>query len=464
MPAKATSSSQSFHYLQSPVSRYSSHRIPTMPFIGNKWKSELAAVTSDSPNVASIIDELSISQFSKTAKHFSLSTAHPFRGSSRSQKYRKEEMVGDCPKGQNYYACQSTGFKGCCSKNACDPNVVCPENKESEIASSKDTSSNSVANLIANTATIASTEGSTALDTTAGSKVGRRETLTVNPAITSDTSKPSQATMNTAFIRATEDLVLAPTCPGGNGTRYSDITNIAYTVRCNYDSTATSYNTVQISTGGYAQCFSSCSESGDCGGFTYVGLNDGICYLKSRMLRRQYVAKEGNNYISCNKIDHQASATNSSTSSATESETPTSTPTTTPTPAASGKKPNVGPIAGGAIGGVAILALMLFLIAYLARRHRKQVEHKRATITHIFGGAMEPPRRREEDNSTNAIPLHTRNGSTSHDYSPFAAFGGMSSTQPPYSNVPAAPEYQPQHARQRSTYRTYMPPVELNSL
>jgi hypothetical protein len=430
-----------------------------MPFIGNKWKSETATATSDSLDVASTLDELSSSQLSKTAKRFSFSTTPPFRGSSRSQKYRKEGTVGDCPKGQDFYDCQSTGFKGCCSKNACDPKIVCPENKESEIAASKDTSSKSVANSNPNTASIALTKGSTAPDTTAGSKVGRRETLTVNSAITSYTGKHSHATMNAAFIRATEDITLAPTCPGGNGTRYSDTTNIAYTVRCNYDSTATSYNTVQVSTGGYAQCFSSCSESGDCGGFTYVGLNDGICYLKSRMLRRQYVAKEGNNYISCNKIDYQASATNS-TSSATGSETPTSTPTTTATPAASAKKPNVGAIAGGAISGIAILALMLFLIAYLARRHRKQVESKRATITHIFGGAMEP-RRREEDNSTNVIPLHTRNGSTSHDYSPFAAFGGMS-TQPPYSSLPAS-EHQPQHARQRSTYRTYRPPVELNS-
>jgi hypothetical protein len=429
-----------------------------MPFIGNKWKSDLAALTSDAPDVASIIDGLSSSHISKTAKRFSLSTAPPLRGSSRSQKYRKEEMVNDCPKGQDYYACQSTGFKGCCSKNACDPNVVCPEDKEAEIAASKDTSSESVAISVADTATIASTEGSTALDTTAGTKVSRRDTPTVEPSITSDTGKHSQAAMNANFIRATEDIALAPTCPGGNGTRYTDVNNLGYTVRCNYDSTATSYTAVQISTGGYAQCFSSCSASGDCGGFTYVGLNDGICYLKSRMLRRQYVAKEGNNYISCNKIDRLASATNSSSSATDTESSATETSTPPPAAAASAKKASVGAIAGGVVGGIAVLALMLFLIAVIARRRKRKLDHKRATITHIFGGAIEP-RRREEDTSTNAIPLHTRNGSSSHDYSPFAAFGGTL-TLPQYSSVPA-PEYQPHHARQRSTYR---PSGEPNSL
>jgi len=417
-----------------------------MPFIGSKWKSETAAVTSHSADLASIIDELSSSGLSKTAKRFSPSTPVPFRGSSRSQKYRKEAVVENCPKCQSFYSCQSTGFKGCCSKNACDPNVVCPGNKESEITASKDTSSEAVANSIAaDTATIALNKAFSVDDTTAGNIASRSETRTVNPAITSDTGKPLQAAMNT-FIRATEDIALAPTCPGGNGTRYSDISKIAYTVRCGYDSTASTYNSVPMGPGGYAQCFSNCSASSDCGGFTFVGVDDGTCYFKTRMLRRQYVAKAGTNYISCNKIDRLASSTNSS-SSATETETSTSTPAAD----GSAKKPNVGAIAGGVVGGIAVLALILFLIAVIARRRRKSLESKRARLTHIFGGAVEP------ENDPNALPLHTRNGSTSQDI--FTPFGGQF-TQPQYSSMPA-PEHQPRHARQRSTYRA---PTELNSL
>jgi hypothetical protein len=426
-----------------------------MPFIGTKWRSATSAVTSDLPDVASIIDEWSSSQLVKTAEHFSRSTAIPIRGSSRSQQYRKE-VAADCPEGQNYYSCPSTGFKGCCSKNACDTNAACPENKESEIASSRHASSSeSTSKSFAGFATIASSKVSSVDDTTAGNIVSRSETG--NTPITPTTGKAVEAAMNaTMVLKPRDDIALAPVCPGGNGTRFSDNVNIAYTVRCNYDSTAETYNSIPMGTGGYASCFGNCSASSDCGGFTFVGLDDGTCYFKTRMLRRQYVLKDGNNYISCNKIDRMASSTNSSTSD-TATETGTSTPTAEA--AASSSKPKVGAIAGGVVGGIAIIALTLFLIAVIARRRRrKNLENKRATVTQIFGGAVEP-RRREQDDTTSAIPLHTRNGSTSHDYGPFAAFGGLS-TQPQYSSV-QAPGYQPQHARQRSTYR---PLGELNSL
>lgn len=410
--------------------------MPTMPFIGNRWTSDTAAVTFYPPNVASIIDELSSSQLSKTARRFSFSTALPFRGSSRSQKFRKEAAVGECPKGQNYYACSSTGFKGCCSNSACDPGVVCPENSES-----KETSS-----AITDTTSIASTQASSAHDTATGTTISRSETSSVKSSVTSATGQPVQGSTNATVIRATEDVALAPSCPGGNGTTYTDNDKIAYVVRCASDNSAASFNSVQIKIGGYAQCFSNCSGSGDCAGFTYVGLDDGTCYLKSTMPKESYVAKAGSNYISCNKIDPLASVTRPST---------TATETSTSSTEASAKQPNKGAIAGGVVGGLAIIALLLLLIAFLARRRRKDLESKRATMTHIFGGAVEPRRREEDD--PNALPLHNRNGSTSHDL--FAPYGGMFK-QPQYSSVPAN-EYQPQHARQRSTYR---PPGETNWL
>jgi len=429
------------------ASRRSSNRTFTMPFIGNRRTSEAAAVTSDLPQVASIIDDLSSSQFSKTARRFSLSTALKFSVAPRSQRYMKKEAVEDCPKGRNYYACRSTGFKGCCSKNACDPNVVCPELDNSRSTASKDSSSESTSKSIADTATSASTEATSLDDTTAGTQLSRSETRTVNSSITSAKGTPLQAAMNATALPALEDVALAPSCPSNNGTRYTDIANIAYTVRCGYDSTASSFNSFQVESGGYAQCFSNCSSNGECAGFTFVGLDDGTCYLKGRMLRRLYVAKEGNNYISCNKVDRLASAPNSTASA---------TATSTPEAEASTGQPNKGTIAGGVVGGIAVIAFVLFFIAFLARRRRKIIENKRATVTHIFGGAMQPSRRREEDDP-NALPLHTRSGSTSHDL--FAPFGGTF-TQPQYSSVPV-PEYQPQHARQRSTYR---PPGEPNWL
>ena len=418
----------------------------TMPFIGNRFTSADAATKSYSSDVASIIDGLSNSKLSKTARRFSLSTALPFSVVPRSQRYMKKEAIEDCPEGQNYYACRSTGFKGCCSENACDPNIVCPEHDDFKSAASTDPSLESTPKSTVDSTAIASTQVTSMDDTTTSIELGRSEISTIEASIISAAGTPVQAAMNATVVRATEDIPLVPSCPGGNGTRYTDNDNIAYTVRCNYDSTASSFNSFEVKTGGYGQCFSNCSSNGECAGFTFVGLDDGTCYLKGRMLRRLYVAKEGNNYISCNKVDRLASVTNSTTSA---------TASATPVVEAATSQPNKGLIAGGVVGGIAAIAFVLFLIAILVRRRRKNIENKRATITHIFGGAMQPSRR--EDDDTNALPLHTRNGSTSHDL--FAPYGGMF-TQPQYSSVPV-PEYQPQHARQRSTYR---PPSEPNRL
>lgn len=407
-----------------------------MPFIGNRLSSEVAAA-STSPDVSSIVEELGSNQLSKTAKRFSKSTGVPFRGSSRSLAYRKEAAIGECSRGQNYYVCNTTGFRGCCSKNACDPNVVCPEGNDSAVTSSKDTSSHdsqSTPNSLSDQITNLLTSSANATTTTENSH-SQSETRQVKSVVTTASGNPVEASLSATAIRATEDVASAPSCPRGNGTTYSDNNNIAYVVRCNSDNSSPSYDNVQVSIGGYAQCFSTCSTSGDCAGFTYVGLDGGTCYLKAKMSNDTYVAKSGNNYVSCAKINPNASAQRPSASA---------------TPAPSTKQPNKGAIAGGVVGGIAVFGQIVFLIAFLARRRRKDIESKRATLTHVFGGAIEPGRRGDDDQS---LPLHHRpTGDTGTGT--FAPFGGTYSPQ--YSSVPMSQQPQQyQHTRQRSTYRPH---------
>jgi hypothetical protein len=404
-----------------------------MPFIGNRLSSEVAAAPT-SLDVSSIIQELSSNQLSKTAKRFSKSTGAPFRGTSRSQAYRKEEAVGKCPQGQSYYNCNTTGFRGCCSKNACDPDVVCPEGNESTVTTSKDTSSELTSNSSIDhvTNTLAS-----ATDSSSVTPESKSETREIKSAVTSAHGQPTEAAVSTTAIRATADVASAPSCPGGNGTTYSENNNIAYVVRCRSDNTAPSYNSVQVSIGGYAQCFSTCSSSGDCAGFTYVGEDGGVCYLKAKLPNDAYVAKAMDNYISCAKINATASAPR---------------PTGTVTPAPSAKQPNKGAIAGGVVGGIAVIGLVLFLIAFLAQRRRKDLESRRATLTHVFGGAIEPGR---HDDDAQTLPLHHHNSDTGTGT--FVPFGGTYSPQ--YSSVPMSQQpqqmFQHTHTRQRSTYRPH---------
>ncbi|GAB7326726.1 hypothetical protein MBLNU13_g10678t1 [Cladosporium sp. NU13] len=424
-----------------------------MPFIGSRLSSEVAAASA-SPDVSSIIQELGSNQLSKTARRFSKTTGVPFRGTSRSQAYRKEVAIGECPQGQKYYVCDSFGFRGCCSKNACDPNVVCPEGDGSAVTSSKDKSSHSSQttpnSLSDQTTNLLTSSGNATIATTESHSQSQSETRQVKSVVTTASGKPAEASLSATAIRATEDVASAPSCPRGNGTTYSDNNNIAYVVRCNSDNSDPSYDNVQVSIGGYAQCFSTCSISGDCAGFTYVGLDGGTCYLKAKMSNDTYVAKSGNNYVSCAKIDPNASAPRPSASA---------------TPAPSSNQPNKGAIAGGVVGGIAVFGLMIFLIAFLARRRRKDIESKRATLTHVFGGAIEPGRRGDDD--PQSLPLHHHHagdtgtstfapfgdhGSIARDYaihsnttSPASNKGGsisvMALPKPPYPDAPKTPYY-----------------------
>ncbi|RMZ10872.1 hypothetical protein D0864_01159 [Hortaea werneckii] len=257
-------------------------------------------------------------------------------------------------------------------------------------------------------ATVTSTEGSASTQASASSK-----SSTVSSSENEDASTTSASTSSSATSSGSASSAVvatpAPDCPAGNGTTFSDSSQIDYKIRCNSDNTYDSFNSITVGTGGYDQCFSACSISTQCAGFTFVGIDGGTCYLKQQMPSGDYIAKNGNNYVSCAKVDPSAAK-----------------PSPSPNDAASGgaKKSNAGAVAGGVIGGIAFLALLLVLIAWIARRRRKKLEEKRATITHFIHGPIETQQILDNSNGGPAgRDGHGRSGSTAHDA--FAPFGGF---------------------------------------
>ncbi|KAK5131750.1 hypothetical protein LTR08_000581 [Meristemomyces frigidus] len=312
-----------------------------------------------------------------------------------------------CSSGTVFYSC-ANGFTGCCSVDPCNPGGGCPD-----VTTSSTHAVSSATSTHSGTATTHST--------TASSK-----TLTSTAGGTSTTTSIDSASATSTGSATVSALVAtpAPACPGGNGTTFTDSSNIAYVIHCNADNSYSSDDTITVGTGGYSECFSACSLSTACAGFTYSGLDSGSCYLKQQMPTASFVAKAGSNYISCSKVNATAaasSATSPSSSAATSA-------------GAAAKKSNTGAIAGGVVGGLAFLALLLLLIALLARHRRKKIEERRATVLHISHGPLEPQEM--------ANAKHARSGSTAHDA--FAPFGGS--------------YYPPTHTRQRSIYQGHNEP------
>ncbi|TKA71677.1 hypothetical protein B0A55_07689 [Friedmanniomyces simplex] len=176
-------------------------------------------------------------------------------------------------------------------------------------------------------------------------------------------------------VTSLQDRQTSPACPGANNTMYTDSSKIQYNIHCNADNSYASSDTIEVSVGGYGECFSACSNSSGCGGFTYVGLDAGSCYLKQQMLTEDYAPKNGSNYISCAKVNATAVAPSVTSSSTSNPSGP--------------KKGKTGAVAGGVIAGIAFLALLLLLIALVAKRRRKKIEERRATVTHVFHGPIE---------------------------------------------------------------------------
>lgn len=358
----------------------------------------------------------SLRRFGRESARLLASTGIPRSHPAVEEPNRELQNRQSCASGTTFYSC-ANGFRGCCFVNPCNPSGGCPDAKTTSRASAAQTK----------TSEASATKTEAAPRTTGASE----KPSTTQEIKTSGTTKAESQTARSSIIAASSTVsstaptsttnaaaTPAPSCPAGNGTIFTDGSKIDYKIHCNSDNSYSSFKTITVGVGGYDQCFSACSISNQCAGFTFVGLDDGSCYLKQQLPASDFVAKNGTNYISCSKVDPTAAA-------------PSPTPSSN---ASSGKKKTLaGAIAGGVIGGLAFLALLLFLIAFIARRRRKKIEEKRATITHIIQGPIET--QQMLDNS-GAPAAHGRSGSTAHDA--FAPFGGS--------------YYQPSHTRQRSIY------------
>lgn len=353
-----------------------------------------------------------------------------------------ERQSSGCPRGQAFYKC-GNGFTGCCSVNPCNPGSSCPDGQKADDQGATTTGKAGGGETLA-TATGTGVRGGnggvrTRTSQTRDSTATRTRTRTTNEA-TSTTTGIRTASPTGSLASTTSRRILRPTaspapnCPRANGKTYQDGFKISYRIRCNSDNAFDSFDSIVVGTGGYDQCFSSCSQSEKCAGFTYVGEDSGNCYLKAQMPNGTYEAKPGGNYISCAKLDPDAHAG------------------TDPAGMKEPSKKPIGAIVGGVIGGLVFLGLLILLIALCAKRRRKKIEEKRkATVTHVLHGPIETDMTQRQAQQGGYQPVyapgyrpaygqgqgHQRQGSTSHDV--FTPYGG---------NV-----YDPRtHTRQRSIY------------
>lgn len=214
-------------------------------------------------------------------------------GSSRSTRAQAEAQFLDerrstCPREKAFCA---DGFTGCCSVDPCTPGKACPDDPSSSTAHTTKTSSTEVQEITSHLS----------MNSKSGTS-GRKPTTTTHTSPSILTATSSSRTSSTTSQSHSNPVISPPGCPGGNGIIFRDSSGIAYRIHCNADNTYSSVDTVSVGVGGYGECFSACSKTSICAGFTYMGLDSGKCYLKSQMPRDKYVVKEGNNYISCAKM------------------------------------------------------------------------------------------------------------------------------------------------------------------
>ena len=335
------------------------------------------------------------------------------------EKRGLDERASGCPKGKTFFRC-ANGFTGCCSHDPCNPEGSC---RDGESARSETKTSQTMTDAESTSLSVTSDHPSRTHHRTHshGEHPHRTHTMythdkpTESSQINSDTShlKPthisssdvsessSSSSSSTSSSFSDPSATPPPPCPAGNGTHFTDSNKIDYAIYCNMENTQLTYKTITVDNGGYGQCFFACSETHSCGGFTYIGQDSGTCFLKNEMSNSTYTTKDSNKYVSCAKLD--------------------------PTAAIDMNKPKkIGIIAGAVTGGLILLALLCFLVAFCAKRHGKKVEERRATITHVISSPI--PQQSYEP------PGHRREGSTSHD-----VYGGS--------------YYAPSHTRQRSMYR-----------
>jgi len=389
---------------------------------------------NDTAAEASTTPVVNATEIVRKAKTFGKANARlsVSNGTGRVAQAKKQPVASNlqdrqtCASGSAFYAC-ANGFRGCCSVDPCNPGSTCPDGQDSTTtaasntnAPTETTSSITQSSSVDQPSTISSDTPTSSTSASAASST-QDATATQGSAslITASSTGSASAFATVTTPASTTVATPAPACPAANDTMYTDSSEVQYNIRCNADNSYASSDTIQVSVGGYGECFSACSNSTACAGFTYVGLDTGSCYLKEQMPATDYAPKNGTNYISCAKVNPTAVA-------------PSVKPTSTGSPSGA-KKSTTGAVAGGVVGGIALLLLLLLLIAILTKRRRKKVEERRANATHMFHGPT------ETQDMTHRSPSggHARTGSTAHDV--FAPFGGS--------------YYPPTHTRQRSIYQ-----------
>ena len=315
-----------------------------------------------------------------------------------------------CAVGSSYYVC-ANGFTGCCTVNPCDADSDgCPDSQDaSSVFATSTTSQATITGATTEFPLKATASGSSSVST--GSSTKGMTTSTKATGISTNNLSFTLESSTAPDTKATP----APACPSANDTVYTDSAKIDYRIFCAEDNSYESLSPVQVTRGGYSECFSSCSVDTGCAGFTYVGLDSGDCYLKRQLPLSQFVQNAGDNYISCVKTNSTAASP-------------------LPSSAPSGHRSNKGAIAGGIVGGVVVLALLLALVAFVAKHRRKKIEERRASATNTYSG---DPLEATEPLYTRPPRSHGMSGSTAHDA--FAPFGGS--------------YYPSTHTRQRSIYQ-----------
>ncbi|KAM3418292.1 hypothetical protein BST61_g4292 [Cercospora zeina] len=234
---------------------------------------------------------------------------------------------------------------------------------------------------------------------------------TGNPGTTASASLTGTSTVNASAPVSTVTAPLAttpPECPQASLDRFTDSAGIPYLIKCSTTNSGAAYELVKIDRGGYGQCFSSCSFRADCVGFSFVGNDSGICYLRNV----QSSGEEGTalvaSYVTCYKVDPAAVASGEPDSGSNSGGT------------------NAGAIAGGVVGGIAGLALLLLLIAFLTRRYRQKVDERREKRK-VSRPMLSPQDTYDAFHHNPNVPTvtagHHRSGSTSTDV--YMAAGGF---------------------------------------
>lgn len=106
------------------------------------------------------------------------------------------------------------------------------------------------------------------------------------PSASSPSSPSTRSSSSSLSLSSTTSTVSANASPTNEGqpacnSRFTDPLGEVYIINCATDSSTASFLTVPVPRGGFSYCFGVCDTTIGCQGFTFVGGNEGDCYLKS---------------------------------------------------------------------------------------------------------------------------------------------------------------------------------------